>query len=421
MPCAICGRTARYEWLMFHFNRKERKLCCSLCREGYFNEYDIRFQRPPIADLLMIKMAIIILLFALTIGFMGDVFREMNHEFNGPEPELIENVTVGGEYRLYGRVESNDRWEMQKDEDYDGISFRIFNNFTLTQGNDTIQIIMTNETKGYQYNEPENGSWGFENGDLVYVIGTGEEQDGHVMLRADRVMDMERDISEEFGWLRIIQTGVFLMGGFFFVGTLRQILAPFIIISWHGQNKEKSEMNEAIEKNDYVMNLSEHSAEIEKMMVDGNKFHLRKRKILYFFGSITQIITGLMIIQFYILHFTLEPTETNFGLLAFFGLSIFILFFVVIYCFEGAQKAVHWLAVGEEGIMIIKETKEPYLIPWGSMHTASAFGRETRITLKHGKTLKIRTSRKISETIQNMWYKKDMARIVEESKVEDAL
>ena len=119
MPCAMCGRTARQEWLVFSFLPKSREFVCSFCREAHFpgkNRLDV--VRPAARSIASLGIVLMVLMLLAWVSWFAEVFVDaVYEEMNGPEPIPIENATAGEDARFYGRMNSSEEWIIFTAED----------------------------------------------------------------------------------------------------------------------------------------------------------------------------------------------------------------------------------------------------------------------------------------------------------------
>jgi len=340
----------------------------------------------------------------------------IEEEINGPEPISIDNVTVGSEIRVFGRIRSNESWVIHREENENGIKEWVKRNFSLVQDDVEIMIIVTNDTDAYQFHEPDDEVSGYGNGDLVYVIGKSELHQGEVAIRAEKIMDKEFEYGEARSWLKVIKIMISFMGGLIFITTANNVLSPGIIPRYfpRGINgKYLIKDHHPIEESGQSV---EEMAIIEHLRESGTKKVFQRRKVFIIIGILCLSILGIMKFGYYWLVTTWPRTETNLAILLFLFFSLFIPTIIFMYSSDKTWKSLKWTIVGEEGILLSMDTVEPYFISWDEMDNVISLGNNLTIITEPEVEWRIKTSRSINDVIHQHWKMIEMRRIVDGSK-----
>jgi len=443
MPCASCGRTTRHESLRFYFNRKSRHFLCSFCMEGIkarekAGETEKRreearagraktgegtetrrmeeivnggvaeniegYSPPAYRSLLNLGAILILSLFFFSWMPMANTMTYvMEKDINGPEPVSIENATVGQHVRLFGRINSTSERVIYTEKDGGGNRQTVMRNFTLNQMNETIYVVVSNTTEAHRY-ENESGELEYRNDDLVYVVGQIEVVNGTKAIKAENIYDIETHLDEARAGVKII----------LFVGALVLLeltavmiyafLSPVIYSGFRRKKTDGGNGHKGKDARGEESFLKEMQA-IENLSQKGSAWTNIYRKIYLWIAGIS-LVMALLLFGVY-LYFTahIRDPYANFMLSPFLLLSLFVPDILFAYFMEKALNSLRRVIVGEEGLLLFRETTEPYFIPWEHVKDASILldFRWLSLQMDDGRRLRFKLPKSVLKDVERAW------------------
>ena len=410
--------------MMFEYDREDRTLLCSFCREGYMGTW--RGFASPLSSLLFhIVVAIMFLLFAVMFSFMTGMMLEWEDEINGTETTGIENVTADGEFRVFGRIDSNGTIALRTIEIDGVVRNRVRNNFTLRQGDRSLFVIVTNGTEGYRVDNAGNDTVEFGDGDLVYVVGEGVDRGGNVSIHAKFLLDGDYDNSEGRAWATVF-TWIFIFGAVSMIAvSAYHALAPsrFGVRSIGDVNSEPmggagSDVAPAADPPEGPKGRTlqdDDPVDVEKLKAAGTRNSFPRRRILQFLFIFLMIIDVLLMLVFFAVMKFIDKDESGVEFIMGVGMVMLIPLLFTMVCLDSIQKELRSLTVGEYGILLERETIEPYVIPWTIVDNLIIHGKIVKILLKGDHGWRFMVPKHGRDVLRRHWMMVDMERRVERS------
>ena len=318
---------------------------------------------------LLILSTITALLFVSTILWFttapGNI-ENVGEYLDAPEYAAIENVTDGQYTRFFGRIAASEGNVLHYENGTNGTRILVHQNFYLTQGNESILVITSNQTEilQFEHDSPENPQ--FVNGDLVYVIGTVNSTNGTRFITSERIMDKEIVLTawEAFLFLGgILLTIVIVLP---ILGKLCIQLVRTILRALKESNfrKRENELENGKADSLIVQKKNEEHWVYEKLFDHGIRGYNYHHYLMYplFYGMFMVFLN--LWVHSTILHLDDTKSIEEIGLsMILVGPLAFFAFLISVwnrYPFDTYGKII----VGNEGILLIKWMANPFFIPW---------------------------------------------------------
>ncbi len=196
MPCASCGRTANREWLHFYVSNSEKRFYCPFCvNDGSVkSSKDITNPISSYFNLYMKLILVIVIIITAMVYTWHSPFRNAER-VNGPEPEWISNATIGDRMTFYGQINSTEDVVLYREES--GSRKWVYQNFILTNDNDSLYVIVTDDTLIIRLNDTNASDDEYRSGEDVYVVGKVEEINNSIVIKAEVIRDEKYSYDRE--------------------------------------------------------------------------------------------------------------------------------------------------------------------------------------------------------------------------------
>ncbi len=357
MPCQECQRTAEKEWLNFSFDPEKKGFVCSFCRPKVS-----KYQRkaPLKESLISLVLLLICLLLLVYVSFwFGDFAEWKVEELAGPEPTTIEESGSGDFVHIVGQVNASQERVIYKEWNNQTQKKELrWENFSLDQENTSISVVTDEDSWVYQIEDREDGKpVDIRNGEELHVVGTIKEENGTLVLEVDHVYQGEYPEEQIKQTAIMFSLSLFVPPLVLLPRKLREAIPAFVWKLRKEGDKEKDGEGSGIE----------HLEEIRTLQRMGTPYTNSGKRLFDLFSLLSLSLFFFSIAGYYWLSLTMAD-EDNFGLLIILlAVPSFILatFLTVVLRTRAAQ--VSGIVIGEEGILISRETHEPYYLLWSEL------------------------------------------------------
>lgn len=420
MACAGCGRTAKREWLVFHFDRKKKEFLCSQCHQKRDDRnqkvsFPPQYTLPGLNAISTLGMMLLLVIIILPVFiWLWHSIDEIYEELNEPEPITIENITAKREVKIYGRMEGVDGNGriIYRDRDERNRSVIVKNDFILHQGNISIHVTMSKGTTIRQFEDEHiEDPPLFMSGDLVYVVGTAElDENGDQFLIADEVLDQEIDTFEAVQEARSALLVVII---FFLMVPAAMFVQIFLTLgAYLHEYEERLRIEEGKSKGQAGPILTEDGQSLTKAESSVRRYGISAsipRRSMIRAGFMISLIAAIVVSVVYIWTVShLSGGELEFTYIIIFSIPAFFILFLPIGLLDTMVKVVSTVGVGRDGILIHRETTEPFHHSWRSVKSLGRVGKKLKITKKDGGQWDYRMPRRMAAMIMEYWEKVDI-------------